>query len=119
MWQLLNKDGEVVQETQPKLNATLPAKADNLEIVRNAMIEAVSGENTSANAMQASIVPLAAKTGTAEVGEGQNKHKNTWIICYGPLPEPTFAIACVIEHGASGGRTTAPVVVDFINAWME
>ena len=119
MWQLLNKDGEVVQETQPKLNGTLPAKAESLEIVRNAMIEAVSGTNTSANAMQASIIPLAAKTGTAEVGEGAKKHKNTWIICYGPLPEPTFAVACVIEHGSSGGRTTAPVVVDFINAWLE
>ncbi len=119
LWQMLNNDGEVVQETQPKLNGTLPAKAESLEIVRNAMIEAVSGENTSANALQASIVPLAAKTGTAEVGEGSKRHKNTWIICYGPLPEPTFAVACVIEHGASGGRTTAPVVVDFINTWLE
>ena len=119
MWQLLNNDGEIVQETQPKLNGTLPASQQNLEIVRNAMIEAVSGENTSATSMQASIVPLAAKTGTAEVGEGNAKHKNTWIICYGPLPEPTFAVACVVEHGASGGRTTAPVVVDFINAWLD
>ena len=119
MWQLLNNDGEVVQETQPKQNGTLPASPQNLEIVRNAMMEAVSGHNTSATAMQASIVPLAAKTGTAEVGEGSEKHKNTWIICYGPLPEPTFAVACVLEHGASGGRTKAPVVVDFINTWLE
>ena len=119
MWQLLNKEGEVVQETQPKLNGTLPAKPESLEIVQNAMIEAVSGNNSSANAMQASIIPLAAKTGTAEVGDVRNKHKNTWIICYGPIPNPTFAVACVIEHGASGGRTTAPVVVDFINSWLE
>ena len=119
MWQMLNNEGLVVQETQPVLNGTLPASQEHLDIVRNAMIEAVNGHNTSANAMQASIVPLAAKTGTAEVGEGQNRHKNTWIICYGPLPEPTFAVACVVEHGASGGRTTAPVVVDFINTWLE
>ncbi|MBO4344889.1 MAG: hypothetical protein J5833_03985 [Victivallales bacterium] len=119
VWQMLDNDGNVVRETPPLQNGSLPASAENLEFVRNAMIEAVSGENTSANAMQASIVPLAAKTGTAEVGEGPKKHKNTWIICYGPLPEPTFAVACVIEHGASGGRTTAPVVVDFINTWLE
>ena len=116
---MLDNDGNVVRETPPLQNGTLLASAESLEFVRNAMIEAVIGDNTSANAMQASIVPLAAKTGTAEVGQEPNKHKNTWIICYGPLPEPTFAVACVIEHGASGGRTTAPVVVDFINTWLE
>ena len=64
-------------------------------------------------------MPVAAKTGTAEITPpNAKKRKNAWIICYGPLPNPTFAVACIIEYGASGGKTTAPVVVSFLEKWL-
>ena len=55
-------------------------------------------------------VSCAGKTGTAEVGVGTNRRKNTWIIAFAPFEEPTVAIAMVIENGESGGLTTAPKV---------
>ena len=55
-------------------------------------------------------VSCAGKTGTAEVGSGANRRKNTWIIAFAPFEEPTVAIAMVIENGESGGLTTAPKV---------
>jgi len=55
-------------------------------------------------------VSCAGKTGTAEVGVGVNRRKNTWIIAFAPFENPTVAIAMVIENGESGGLTTAPKV---------
>ena len=55
-------------------------------------------------------VSCAGKTGTAEVGVGANRRKNTWIIAFAPFEEPTVAVAMVIENGESGGLTTAPKV---------
>lgn len=119
VWQILRNDGTVVHETKPHLRNRLPVSQHNLDIVRKAMCEAVIGNHASAAAMAAAGIPLAAKTGTAEVGPPTKRHKNTWIICYGPLPQPSFAVACVIEKGASGGRTTAPVVVNFLREWLD
>ena len=55
-------------------------------------------------------VAVAGKTGTAEVGLGATRRKNTWFIAYAPAEKPTVAIAMVIENGESGGTTTAPKV---------
>lgn len=112
-------DGMVISETPPKKRRNLPVSAEHLKIVQEAMEMAVNSPGASASAMKDSPVPVAAKTGTAEVTSSKvNKRKNTWIICYGPLPNPTFAVACVLEYGGSGGRTTAPVVVNFLNKWL-
>ena len=112
-------DGMVISETPPQKRRNLPVSAEHLKIVQQAMEMAVNSPGASASAMKDSPVPVAAKTGTAEVTSAKvNKRKNTWIICYGPLPKPTFAVVCVLEYGGSGGRTTAPVVVNFLNKWL-
>ena len=48
--------------------------------------------------------------GTAEVGRGATRRKNTWFIAYAPAENPTVAVAMVVENGMSGGGTTAPKV---------
>ena len=118
MAQILQPDGSVVKETMPVLRGRLPFSEESMAVARMGMTMAVNEPGASAAHMRNACVPLAAKTGTAEVGSKDTRHKNTWLICYGPLPEPSFAVACVVENGASGGGTTAPVVVDFINGWL-
>lgn len=55
-------------------------------------------------------VDCAGKTGTAEIGRGETKRKNTWIIAFAPYDDPTVAIAMLVERGESGGKTVAPRV---------
>ena len=50
----------------------------------------------------------AGKTGTAEIGQGEKKRKNTWVIAFAPYEDPTVAMAMVVERGESGGSTVAP-----------
>ena len=55
-------------------------------------------------------VTCAGKTGTAELGRGSTKRKNTWVIAFAPFEEPTVAMAMIVERGESGGSTVAPRV---------
>ena len=117
--QVRRKDGQLVRMTLPRRRNVLPVSKENLQLVCDAMKSAVVEDGASASVMKELGIPVAAKTGTAEVGEGKNRHKNTWLVCFGPLPNPEFAVACIIERGESGGRTAAPVVLDFLRKWLE
>lgn len=55
-------------------------------------------------------VSCAGKTGTAEIGRGATRRKNTWVIAFAPFEEPTVAVAMIVERGESGGSTVAPRV---------
>ena len=55
-------------------------------------------------------VTCAGKTGTAEIGRGSTKRKNTWVIAFAPFENPTVAMAMIVERGESGGSTVAPRV---------
>ena len=69
-------------------------------------------------------VAVAGKTGTAEVGLGATRRKNTWFIAYAkgdrssrPEAQGTeVAVALVVENGASGGETAAPKVCAILKA---
>jgi cell division protein FtsI/penicillin-binding protein 2 len=62
------------------------------------------------------------KTGTAEVGKGANRRKNTWFIAYATGTDASraaartdaVAVALVVENGESGGGTAAPKVCEIL-----
>jgi len=93
----------------PVERTPLPFSARNLAVVREGMRMVVDG-GTGHRAGEGVAVAVAGKTGTAEVGLGVTRRKNTWFIAYAPAEKPTVAIAMVIENGESGGGTTAPKV---------
>jgi len=51
--------------------------------------------------------PLAGKTGTATTNEQQ---PNSWFVAWGPLPNPQYVIAVVIQGGGYGSSAAGPVV---------
>ena len=65
---------------------------------------------------------VSGKTGTAEVGAGERRYKNTWFVAYAcsngaSRPDAAgreVAVAMVVEHGESGGGTTAPRVAEIL-----
>ena len=103
-------------ETQRK---ALTFPHEQLVIVREGMRRVVSdADGTGRRGGEGVSVAVAGKTGTAEVGHGENKRKNTWFIAYAPATNaiPTVAVAMVIENGQSGGGTTAPKVAEVLKA---
>ncbi|MFA6928916.1 MAG: penicillin-binding protein 2 [Lentisphaeria bacterium] len=116
---IVSEQGEVLRQTAPVIRHRFPVSVKNLALVQEAMESAVATHGGSASGLQEAGLALAAKTGTAEVGSGENRHKNTWVICYGPLESPEYAVACLIEEGESGGKTAVPIVAFFLRRWLE
>ncbi len=69
-----------------------------------------SSRGTGWRAGEGVAAEVCGKTGTAEIGRGATRRKNTWFIAYAPAASPTIAVAMVVENGESGGGTTAPKV---------
>ena len=96
----------------PVNRASLPFPAAHMDEVRAGMRLVVTGEGdvrgTGWRCGEGLAVAVSGKTGTAEVGRGATRRKNTWFIAYAPSESPTVALAVVIESGESGGSTARP-----------
>ena len=87
----------------------LPFSRESIDLVREGMRDVVIG-GTGRKIATGLPVTCAGKTGTAEIGRGETRRKNTWVIAFAPYENPTAAIAMVVERGESGGKTVAPRV---------
>ena len=103
-----------LKEGLPVERRPLPFPRKHLDIVREGMRMVVAGDGETRGggwrAGENLVVEASGKTGTAEVGAGATRRKNTWFIAFAPSAAPTVAVALVIENGESGGGTAAPRV---------
>ena len=99
----------------PVERVRVPFRDDQLAVVREGMRMVVDG-GTGRLGGEGVPVAVAGKTGTAEVGRGAKRRKNTWFICFAPAKDPTVALAIVVENGASGGGTSAPKAAEILKA---
>ena len=51
-------------------------------------------------------IPIAGKTGTAEVA---GKQDYAWFASYGPIGNPEYVIVVMLEEAGSGGSNAAPI----------
>lgn len=54
--------------------------------------------------------PIYAKTGTAEVGEGDDSYAHTWVIAL----QGDLAVAIFLDEGEFGGSTNGPLLQEFL-----
>ena len=96
----------------PSARSPLPFAQKDLEVVREGMRMVVAGDGETRGGGwrcgEGLAVPVSGKTGTAEVGRGATRRKNTWFIAFAPSDNPRVALALVVENGESGGTTAAP-----------
>jgi penicillin-binding protein 2 len=83
------------------------------------MSEVVRGVNGSGKNGNAKKIKLYGKTGTAQKGLKAEKGQNTWFTCFGTYKDKTYALTILVEDGASGGRTCAPIAKQFFDTWLE
>ena len=61
-------------------------------------------------------IPVASKTGTAQIGEG--KTNNGIFVCFAPYDDPEVAVAIMVEHGKSGA-TIAFMAREALDAYFS
>jgi penicillin-binding protein 2 len=93
----------------------------NLELVRDAMVDVTRPGGTAAAAGSGAAYKFAGKTGTAQVvGMKQNEkyderrvherlRDHAWFIAYAPADSPQIALAVLVENGGHGSSAAAPI----------
>ena len=113
-------------EVQPV--GTIPLRPENIQLVRDAMVDVTRPGGTAAAAGAGAPYKFAGKTGTAQVVAMRANEKyderrvlerhrdHALFIAYAPADAPTIAMAILVENGGHGGSTAAPIaraVLDF------
>jgi penicillin-binding protein 2 len=102
---------KVVKRFAPKVTGHVAYTPDNYQALLNGFEGAVYDPKGTAYGVFNNLPPsfkIAGKTGTATVQEGQNA--NSWFVGWGPLPDPRYLIAVVVQGGGYGSSAAAPVV---------
>lgn len=104
----------------------LEINPDYLHLVNAALAEVVHGEHGTARRLGA--LPMAGKTGTAQVArlqegvepdelEAHLRH-HAWFVGWAPIDAPEIVVAVIVEHGGDGSRAAAPVAGKVVEAFL-
>ena len=107
---------ELIYENQAEVLSTVETSDYNWAAVQKGMYLVANDPAGSAYETFGSYgVKVAAKTGTAQLGD--NQVNNAIFICYAPYDNPKVAVAVVVEHG-SAGASIASIARGFLDAYF-
>jgi penicillin-binding protein 2 len=99
--EIVDEEKNVVKTIQPEVEREIQIDPKNLQIVKEGMRWAVTGQNSphaSAIALNDLPVAVAAKTGTAQVSRKDCKDCYTiWISVFAPYEDPKIVLTIVLE----------------------
>jgi cell division protein FtsW (lipid II flippase) len=101
-------------ETGPPQRALDAALAQKIAAAMRAVVTSGTGSRVAKTA-----VPVAGKTGTAEL---EKRPSHAWFIGYAPYGAPEgkqIAFAVLVENGGYGGIAAAPLAAELVNAARE
>lgn len=102
---VVDQDGTVIQESDPKVVSTLGDRNGYLDLIREGMREVISAEDGGTGADMFVGFPyvndMAAKTGTAQVGT-IDLENTAWFVAYTPIENAEIAVVIYIPNGYSG-----------------
>jgi len=112
---VVDENKNIIESFGPELLRQNFIDPKNLEIVRQGMRWAVTGENSpKASAVLLNSLPVAAaaKTGTAELGNG---YYNLWVTVFAPYENPEIVLTIVIEKIKGLQSATLPVAKEVLD----
>ncbi|MDP7033513.1 MAG: penicillin-binding transpeptidase domain-containing protein [Planctomycetota bacterium] len=101
---------KLVHDSVPETGLRLAMRPENLRLIRESMFRVV--ESGTARRSGLSSVRAAGKTGSAELGGGQETH--AWFAGYAPVDNPKVAFAVLLENSGHGGDVAAPVAAKIL-----
>ena len=101
--------GQTVSDLEPTSSKKVDMAPSTLDLVRRGLFEAANSSTGTSSAVFAGYdVPVAGKTGTAEVWDNGRYVDYAWYASYAPADDPKYAVVVMIEKGGHGGTAAAP-----------
>lgn len=118
MKNIVSPDGKVVVENKPKVLSDLsPEIGKYLPLVQKGMDEGVSKPYGTSYMLHDLPIPVAAKTGSAQVKN--NSETNAFFVGYAPVKDPQIALLVLVENAKEGSLNAVPVARDFFLWYYE
>jgi len=110
-------DAQPEQVTQPQAVGTLPISPEHLTAIQEALLGVTTKSiGTAPHRFAGLSIPVAGKTGTAEVG-GPDTIPHSWFAAYAPADSPEIAIVVLVENAGEGSSVAAPLVRQVVEAY--
>jgi len=111
--------GDKVSEFPVKLRDELGVKREHLQLIHEAMLADTEEAGGTGTAAVVDGLKIGGKTGTAEIERaGRVADKTTWFASFAPVGQPKWAVVVMVESGASGGKTCAPIAKKIYEALL-
>lgn len=117
-----DRSGRVLDRTEPEVWKA-PITPDTAEILRQMMISVAERGTASCCIALAGGIPVAAKTGTAQLNNpGEEERSHAWIIAFAPADAPRYAVAVMLKgtnaeiSASTGGRLAGPIAKTVLDA---
>ncbi len=131
VYQVVDGNGQVVEDFQPEVIRKLPVSEQTLKVVRRGMYLAVYGPRGTARSVALPGITIAGKTGTAEFaadldGDGRidrdekgNLPTHAWFTAFAPYEDPQVAIVVFVFGGGEGSAVAVPIAREVLAAYFN
>lgn len=116
---LRDVSGITVSNYPATLVRHVPLDSEVMRQVRKGMYDVVMAPTGTGGRARIPGVEMAAKTGTAEYGEKEDRKKHGWMILFAPYDKPRYAVAMVVDDAVSGGFTVGPRLHDLMRGIFQ
>ncbi len=121
----LDHNNRIISRTQPDVWKR-PISRQTAGILKQLMVGvAESGTASCCIALEGGI-PVAAKTGTAQLnGPGEPERSHAWIMAFAPVEQPKYAVAVMLKgtdaeiSAGTGGRLAGPLAKAMLDAMFS
>lgn len=107
----------------------IPLKPENLDVIRNAMVDVIR-KGTARRVFQGASYQAAGKTGTAQVfslrgarydaaAVDERLRDHSLFMAYAPMEDPEIALAVIVENGGWGTTAAAPIARKVFDFWLD
>ena len=115
-------DGErLVKKIDTAPRGKLNVSSENLATIRRGLLEVVTrGTGRSSFAgFPIDTIPVAAKTGTAELQTVPPSLPYAWFAAYAPADDPQFVVVVLLEEAGHGSETAGPIAKRILEAAFD
>jgi len=137
---IIDQEGKVLKENFPEVvrdlteqqKTGIKASSANFKIIKEAMRRVANGDHGTARFWKIPGVPMAGKTGTAQVmnfsadqiyancmARPIHMRHHGWFVAWAPADNPEITVAVLAEHSCHGNTGAAPIVRDIVQAYFQ